>query len=96
MTTYRAHPDMVARTIRGECILIPIARTMEALDSIVSLNETAAFIRARAAEGLDEVAIRAALAAAYEVSDEQAANDVRAVLDELIALGALQPEEATP
>lgn len=94
MTKYVAHPDMVARRIRGECILVPIARTMEGLDSIITLNETAEFIRQQAAEGRDEVGIVEAVLATFELTPEQARADVAAVLQELVAIGALQPVEA--
>lgn len=91
MTQYVSNPDMVARRIRGESILVPIARTMDGLDSIVSLNETAEFIRGKAAEGLDETGIASALAETYDLDPSEAAADVRAVLDELVALRALNP-----
>jgi hypothetical protein len=83
---------MVARKIRGESVLVPIARTMDDLNSIISLNETAEFIRAEAAQGLHEDAICAHLMNEYEVDEEAARRDVQAVLAELVSIGALQPE----
>ncbi|HMO04307.1 MAG TPA: PqqD family protein [Kiritimatiellia bacterium] len=94
MTHYVAHPDMVARRIRGESILVPIARTMDGLDNIITLNETAEFIRQRAAEGLDEAAIAEALVADFDITPDEARTDVAAVLGELVAIGALQPRES--
>lgn len=90
MTMYRLNPDVVARRIRGESILVPIASTMDALDSIMSLNETAEFIRDRAASGLETGAIRDAVAEMYDVEPETAAQDVQQVLTELVSLGVLQ------
>jgi len=90
MVTYRSNPDMVARRIRGESILVPISNTMEALDSIISLNESAEFIRTRAAEGMPCDAIATALAEAFDVSIDTATADVDAVLSELESIGALQ------
>lgn len=95
VTTYRSNPDMVARRIRGESILVPISSTMEALDSIISLNETAEFIRSKAALGLDDAAICEAVMAEYQTEADEAATDVKSVLAELTKLGALVEETAT-
>ena len=93
MTTYSANPDMVARRIRGESILVPIARTMDGLDSIISLNETAEFIRSQAVNGLDAASIVESLVSAYEIEPEAASRDVALVLEELKALGAINHAE---
>jgi hypothetical protein len=84
---------MVARHIRGESILVPIAGTMDALDSIISLNETAEFIRTKAVAGLDDHAIVEALVETYEIEVDEAARDVALVLSELLAIGALKKED---
>ena len=96
MTRYAAHPDMVARTIRGEDILVPIAPTMQALDSLYALNETAAFIRQEALNGLGEDAIRQRVEEIYAVDTDTAERDVRSVLSELVRIGALRAEPAAP
>jgi hypothetical protein len=89
MTTYSANPDVVARRIRGESILVPIVSTMDGLDSIISLNETAEFIRLQAANGLDESTIIEALVATYAIEPDEARRDVALVLEELVALGVI-------
>lgn len=91
MGPYHLNPDMVVRRIRGESILVPIANTMEALDSIISLNETAEFIRAKAGQGLNEQAIRDALVEEFDVEPDAAAADIAAVLKELEQIGAIKP-----
>jgi len=90
MSTYRQNPDMVARRIRGESILVPISSTMDALDSIISLNETAEFIRFKACEGFNTDAIVKAVMDEYEVDENSAKADVQQVLVELQGIGALQ------
>lgn len=82
---------MVARRIRGESLLVPISSTMEALDSIISLNETAEFIRSKAVEGLDPDAICRALMSEYDIDPDTATTDVEAVLTELQNIGAIKP-----
>ncbi len=89
MSHYVSNPDMVARRIRGESVLVPIARSMDGLDSIISLNETAEFIRARAAEGMSESDIARSLAENFEVPLAEAETDVSAVISELLAIKAI-------
>lgn len=81
---------MVARRIRGESILVPISSTMDALDSIISLNETAEFIRFKASEGLNAEDIGKALMNEYEIDENTAMADVNQVLTELQNIKALQ------
>ncbi|HMP90652.1 MAG TPA: PqqD family protein [Kiritimatiellia bacterium] len=90
---YRENPNMVARRIRGESILIPVAGTMDQLDSIISLNEWAEYIRKKATEGLDAQGIAEELTREYDVGIETARKDVDAVLGELEQIGVLLPVE---
>ena len=39
---YQKDPDMVSREIAGEVILVPIRRNVGDLESVYTLNETAA------------------------------------------------------
>ena len=43
-TVFERSPDMVARTVEGEEILVPIVRSAEEVDSIYTLNEVGKFI----------------------------------------------------
>ena len=86
-------PDVVSRRIRGEHVLVPIRRSSAALDSLYTLNATAGFIWEKAGEGLDAAALARELAAAYEVDAATAAADVERTLAELVAAGALVPQE---
>ena len=72
---YRRAPDMIARRIRGEHVLVPIRRTSASLDSIFTLNATAGFIWERAGEGLDPAAVARELAATYEIDEATAHGD---------------------
>ncbi|HOW97364.1 MAG TPA: PqqD family protein [Kiritimatiellia bacterium] len=83
-------PDLVERTIRGEHLLVPVARSEATLGSLFTLNETARFVWDRAGAGQAEDGIAAALAREFGVSPAQAAADTRRVLDELLSIGALR------
>lgn len=84
-------PDVVARRIRGEHVLVPIRRSSTALDSIYTLNETAGFLWEQLAAGLDPESLAQALCARYDVAHATARADVRRVLDDLLAAGAIVP-----
>ena len=90
---FRKSDGIVERRIREERVLVPIAASEEVLDSLYTLNETAAFIWDRAAEGKTEETIASELAAAYEVAADKALADVQAVLRSLQEVGALEPAE---
>ncbi len=89
MTTYRKNPEMVDRTIRGERVLVPIMSSLDAMDSIYNLNETAAFVFEEACSGKDADDIIHALSEAFDVSGDEAGQDVENVLNELVGIGAL-------
>lgn len=80
------------RKVRGEHILVPISRSMETLDSIYTLNETAGAIWESAVAGLAENDIVDRVVEAFAIGRDQAASDVRQVLDDLVALRALVPD----
>ena len=88
---YAKSDGVVAREIRGERVLVPIAGSMDQLDSIYSLNEVASFICGKAFEGLSDDAIVDAVSQAYRIEPGTAAADTRRILDELVALGVLNP-----
>ena len=82
---------IIERKIREERILVPIMGSMEALDSIYTLDETAGRIWDAAIAGADEDEIGRKLCKEYDVPTETARADVHAILDELVRLGALEP-----
>lgn len=82
--------SMVSREIMGEAILVPIRRIANEIDSIYSLNETAARIwnlidGERSVEEISKV-----IAEEYEVTPEVALRDTVELCRELAALGAVR------
>jgi hypothetical protein len=92
--TYRLSEKVVERRIRGEHILVPIMGSLEELDSIYTLNETAGLVFTRAVAGADANNIAAELVATFRVMPEQARLDVDRVLRDLVHLSALIEEPA--
>ena len=92
MSRYFAKNDrVVERQVRDEHLLVPLGSGSARLDCLYTLNETAGFIWRRAIEGLSDEQIALALAEDYDSDAATVRCDVRCVLDELVALGALNP-----
>lgn len=96
MTTYARNPEMIERHIRGEHILVPLARTDKALDSLYVLNKTAGIVWQHAADGMDHSEIIAAIRREFEVDDTTATADVQRILSELVDIGALTSQPGKP
>ena len=90
---FRKSKTVVERRIRGEHILVPVAGTMEQLDSIYTLNPAGSLVWERAIGGTSETEIVRALTAEFDVDAGTASRDAARHLDELCALGALEPVE---
>lgn len=86
---YRKSENVVERRIRGEHVLVPIMGSLEQLDSIYTLNETAGQVFTRAAAGTELPDIAQELMALYHVSPARAQEDVERVVRDLVHIGAL-------
>ena len=80
---------MVSREIAGEAILVPIRQNVGDLESIYTLNETAA----RAWElvnGQNTLGdIRDAIVAEFVVDEEQAQEDLIEIMNDLVSIYAI-------
>lgn len=86
---YRKSENVVERRIRGENVLVPIMGSLEQLDSIYTLNETAGQVFTRAAAGAELPDIARELVDRYHVSAARAQEDVERVVRDLVQIGAL-------
>ena len=75
--------ELVKRDVAGETILVPVGKTVYDSNGLFILNELGSFLweRLEAAESEEEL-LRAVLEE-YEVSEAQAAQDIRAFLNKL-------------
>jgi hypothetical protein len=88
---YQKNPDIVAREIVGELVLVPIRRQLADLDSIFVLNDVASRIW-ELIDGQRSVgAIRAQILAEFDVVAAQAETDLQTFLDQCNELGAIEP-----
>lgn len=86
---YRKSDNVVERRIRGEHVLVPIMGSLEQLDSIYTLNETAGLVFSRVAAGASLETVALELAQTYRVTPDQAREDVDRVVRDLVHIGAL-------
>jgi len=86
---YRKDPNIVARQIAGEMILVPIRHTVGDLESIYLLNETALVAWQLFDGGHTLADIRQQIIQEYDVDEQQAGQDLLELAAHLERVGAL-------
>lgn len=89
INTWSAPPDLVARRIRGELLLVPIRRSSNELDGFFTLNPIAADIWKWAGEGIPFSGLIDRMIAVYDVSRDEAERDAARAIEELERAGLL-------
>ncbi|MDF1512972.1 MAG: PqqD family protein [Anaerolineae bacterium] len=89
-TVYIRAENIVSREIAGEVILVPIRDNVGDLESIYTLNETAASIWALLDGAHTLVQIRDAVIAEYETTLAEAEGDLLELVAQLEHVGAAQ------
>ncbi len=87
---YTRHPDYVQRDVAGECILVPIRRTLTEANSIYVLNETGAALWNRIDGRRTAQDIVIDFCNEYEVATDQLAKDFTSLLDDLLSIRAVE------
>lgn len=80
---------VVEREVRNNLILVPMKTGPARLDALYTLNETSGFIWHQITPGITEDELVTRLVAEYEVAPDTARNDIRRILAELAAIGAI-------
>ncbi|MBN2497276.1 MAG: PqqD family protein [Deltaproteobacteria bacterium] len=91
--TYRRNPSVIGRSIGEERLLVPTGSDIVESRCLFTLNETAAFIWERLEQPRSLEQLAADLAAEYQVSIDQASEDLGAFLDGLVAEGCILTDE---
>ena len=81
--------ELIKREIAGDTILVPVGKTVYESNGLFALNELGAFIWNLLPEVETEEEICRAVLAEYEVSQEEAAQDVAQFLEKLRELNIL-------
>ncbi|MDH5346702.1 MAG: PqqD family protein [Nitrospira sp.] len=87
---YTKHPDYVQRDVAGECVLVPIRRTLTEANSIYVLNETGAALWNRIDGRRTAQEIITDFCGEYEVAVDQLAKDFTSLLDDLLSIRAVE------
>jgi len=80
----------VQRDVAGECILVPIRRTLTEANSIYVLNETGAALWNRIDGRRTAQEIITDFCGEYEVAVDQLAKDFTSLLDDLLSIRAVE------
>jgi hypothetical protein len=88
---YCHDPSIVSREVAGEVILVPIRNNVGDLESIYTLNETAARIWTLLDGERTLAEVRDAMVAEFEVEPAEAVADLLALVERLVGIGALRP-----
>jgi len=86
---YQKDPDMVSREIAGEVILVPIRRNVGDLESVYTLNETAALAWTLFDGSLTVNQIQDKIVTEYEVDEDEAQRDLIELIQQLEEIGAI-------
>lgn len=73
----------ILRKIAGDTVLVPVGEASLKLNGIISLNPTGELIWTGLEQGKDRAAILADILEEYDVTEEEAAADLDAYLNEL-------------
>ena len=88
-------PDVVARRIAGEYLLVPVRSGVAAMDFIFTANEVGSVVF-RLLDGRRSIRdIARLISAEFEVTEPVAASEVLAFLETLRGAGLVRPAEET-
>ncbi len=88
--TYRRRPDLIARHIAGETLLVPLAGKIADLQRVIALNATGALIWEKLETPRNLDGIVAALVAAFSVDADTARRDATEFLERLESANLLE------
>ena len=86
---YSKDKNLVARSIAGETLIVPVRSGIADLDYIYALNEVGSRVWELLNERRPVREIVAAISSEYEVTPEQAARDIGELLSSLEATGLI-------
>lgn len=87
--------NFVLRQVAGNWVVIPVGDAALGFDGMLTLNDTGAMLWKVLEKDPDPKALVAALTAEYDVSHQQAQEDVEAFLQKLICAGCIEDKEET-
>jgi hypothetical protein len=87
----RAAPDVVARRVAGEHLLVPVRHGAARMDYIFTANEVGSFVFGLLDGRRDAAELARLVSAAFEVEEARARADVERFLEALVEAGLARP-----
>lgn len=79
----RIKKDFVLREIAGDYVIVPVGESMRGINGIISVNEVGALLWKCLQQEQTEADLIKAVLDEYDVSEENARDDIREFLDEM-------------
>jgi hypothetical protein len=92
--SWTRNPNVVARRIGGDTILVPIGRDIAEQRCLFTLNDTGSFIWEKLASSCTFSQIHSALVEEFDVPQEKAEADLRRFLEEFAQAGCIKEDGA--
>ncbi|HET8945625.1 MAG TPA: PqqD family protein [Candidatus Polarisedimenticolia bacterium] len=86
-------PDVVAREIAGQHLLVPIRSGIAGIDCLFTADEVGSFLYARLDGRRDAAALAALVAEEFDVAEERALRDVLEFLEALCEAGLARQDD---
>lgn len=80
----------IARCVGGQHVLMPVGKTATKFSGLVMTNDVGAFIWEHLEEAQDERALAALIAEEFEVSPEEALEDMRGLTQSMRSAGWIE------
>ena len=88
----KLNQGFVLREVAGTWVVLPVGQASVDFNGMISLNDTGALLWKTLEQGADRETLVTALTEEYDVTPEQAAQDVDKFLDALKNAGCLETE----
>ena len=95
-TVYRSCPDVVARTVAGEHLLVPVGGPLARANRLFTLNRFGLEIWEAIDGARDAAAVAAAVAERHPGEEERVRADTGVFMDELARIGLIVPQAGEP
>ena len=90
---YRANPEFILREVAGETLLVPTGKTAHRLNAAIVMSESGAVLWKRLVQASQTVKELAdALVEEYEISPDEASEDVSSFLEKAVEDGIILQE----
>lgn len=89
----KVNNQFILRTIAGDHLLIPVGESAISVKGLIVLSESGVLIYEKLKSGCSRGDLIAMLTAEYDVSEDQAAQDTDAFLNQMRQLNMLEEDE---